>query len=228
MPLMLDYAASLKGQPNSTVCALATLAGLEIAAAKAQQPLPVDLLQGASQWLCSEDMRSLQQQDVQRQMVMVASNLIDLAGPAAADVAEPLFHCLMHLQGQHALDSYAMEQIAAVCPNLVYVALLWLKCRAWWDDGVRNNVHILQQFDPHLAILAAVLYAVSCLSRIIPWCRLSRSSQVHVAQPRQWSWPRTMPVTSCSACCSAAHSGRQAILTLPASLQSWIHALEKP
>lgn len=119
MPLILDYAAALKGQPNSTVCALATLAGLEIAAAKAQQPLPAELLQRAAQWLCSEDMRSLQYQDLQRQMVMVASNLIELAGPAAQDVAEPLFHCLMHLQGQHGLDSYTKDQIFAVCPGLI-------------------------------------------------------------------------------------------------------------
>lgn len=119
MPLILDYASSLKGQPNSTVCALATMAGLEIAAAKARQPLPADLLSRASQWLCSEDMRSLQHPDLQRQMVMVTGNLIDLAGSAAADVAEPLFHCLMHLQGQHGLDVYTMEQIAAVCPCLI-------------------------------------------------------------------------------------------------------------
>lgn len=140
MPLILDYAASLKGQPNSTVCALATMAGLEIAAANAQQPLPRDMLKRASEWLSSEDMRSLQHRDLQRQMVMVTSNLIDLAGPAVAGVAEPLFHCLMHLQGQHGLDSYTMQQIAAVCPDLGYVGLsgciFWTRC----NNGVGSNV----------------------------------------------------------------------------------------
>lgn len=121
MPLILDYAASLKGQPNSTVNALATLAALEIAAAKAQQPLPEDLLKRGSQWLCSEDMRNLQHTGLQRQMVMVASNLIDLAGPSAAQVAEPLFHCLMHLHGQQELDAYTVQEIAVVRPSTLQI-----------------------------------------------------------------------------------------------------------
>jgi hypothetical protein len=115
MPLILDYVKTLYGQPNATVCALAAMAGLEIAAAKAQQPLPEDLLKEASKWISSEEMRSLQQSDLHRQMVMVTSNLIDLAGPAVASVAEQLFHCLMHLQGQHGLDAYTREQIDEVC-----------------------------------------------------------------------------------------------------------------
>lgn len=129
MPLMLEHIATLKGQPNATVCALVTMSGLSLAAARASRPVRREHLELVAEWLASEDMRSLQHPELQRQLAMVVSNVIDLAGSSVTFVSKPLFHSLMHLQG-HALDEYTTKQILEVrfipCPRCVHVACLIL------------------------------------------------------------------------------------------------------
>jgi hypothetical protein len=111
---MLDHVATLKSSPSAMVCALVVLAGLERAAAKAQQRLPQELLQRTASWLCSADLRSMSHAEVHTQAVMVIANLIDLAHEQVAGVASPLFHALMHLEGQQGLDAYTDQQISQV------------------------------------------------------------------------------------------------------------------
>lgn len=115
---MLEYAHTVKKQPSATICVLVTMAGLALAAHKAQRPVRADHMASLSQWLASEETRSFQLAQVQRQLVMVVANVIDLAGPLVAEVAQQIFHVLLHLQGQD-LDDYTKEQIVEVrCTTL--------------------------------------------------------------------------------------------------------------
>ena len=128
MPLILEYVSTLKAQQNATVCALVAMSGLALAAGRASKPVRMEHLEQMAEWLASEEMRSMQHVELQRQLVMVVANVIDLAGPAVIEVAKPLFHSLVHLQG-YDFDSYTINQIQVVCRMLKSVfhscGLLW-------------------------------------------------------------------------------------------------------
>lgn len=124
MPLILEYVSTLKAQQNATVCALVAMSGLALAAGRASKPVRMEHLEQMAEWLASEEMRSMQHVELQRQLVMVVANVIDLAGPAVVKVAKPLFHSLVHLQG-HDFDSYTINQIQVVCRTLKSELHLW-------------------------------------------------------------------------------------------------------
>eukprot|EP00892_Ulva_mutabilis_P000660 jgi/Ulvmu1/10595/UM065_0049.1 len=108
MPLMLEYVSTLRGQPNATVCALVTLSSLARAAGRACRQPTQEHLKQMAEWLASEEVRSLPHAQLQRQLVVVVANIIELAGPAVEPVGERLFHILMHLRG-HGSDEYTQE-----------------------------------------------------------------------------------------------------------------------
>lgn len=122
MPLMLEYVSKLKGQPHATVCALVTLSTLVCAAERASRQADQILIRQVAEWLASEDMRSMQHLQLHKQLVMVVANIIDLAGAAAASIAQQLFQCLMHLRG-HTPDEEDADLIQRVC-LLCYVLTL--------------------------------------------------------------------------------------------------------
>ena len=113
LPMLLDHAGTQASVTSITSC-LVILAALSHAAFKANRSLPGPLLQHFAQWAASEQMRACSHSAAQRQLVMVVANMVDLSHECVHDVAEPLFHILLHLQGNAQLDEYTQQQIQKV------------------------------------------------------------------------------------------------------------------
>jgi hypothetical protein len=113
MPLLLDHISTLATAPAITGC-LVILAAVTHAAYTAETTLDSYLLQQFAAWVSSETVRSLDHAAMQRQLVMVVANVVDLGRGGVKDVSEQLLHVLLHLQGNRSLDDYTQQQVAEV------------------------------------------------------------------------------------------------------------------
>jgi hypothetical protein len=114
---MIDHIGTTTcAAPNHVTGALVILASITHSSCQAQKTLDAHLLETIAAWLSSEEIRSVNHAGMQRQLVMVVANLVDLVGGAATGVAQQLFHVLLHLQGSDQLDAYTQKQIYDVRP----------------------------------------------------------------------------------------------------------------
>lgn len=111
--MLLDLVGT-QASATSITGALVILSALSHAAFKAKRLLHGPLLRDFAQWATSKQLRAIDNVAAQRQLVMVVANMVDLAGSGVQDVAEQLFHILLHLHGSAQLDSYTSQQVLEV------------------------------------------------------------------------------------------------------------------
>lgn len=122
------------------------LTSITHAASNAHKKLDDKLLSKMATWLASEDVRSVVHATTQRQLVLVVANLVDLAGESCQAVAEPLFHVLLHLQGNKELDSYTQQQVQEVshllseCRSVLLYPILWLYLRVQQSTTLKHGI----------------------------------------------------------------------------------------
>jgi hypothetical protein len=133
MPLMIDFVDASTSAPRQLLGALVILSSCTHAAFEAGKDFEEGLLTRISQWLASREVRSIQDTASQRQLMMFVANLVDAAGPSAQNVACPLLHVLLHLQGSLQEDQYAVEQIKEV----------WVVARVCWHCDARHLLPLL-------------------------------------------------------------------------------------
>ena len=110
---MLDHIGTAAGGTAITGC-LVILSSISHAALTAGTALDPALLRKFADWVTSESIRSVDHLAMQRQLVMVVANMVDLGGAAVKEVAEQLLHVLLHLQGNVQLGDYTQQQVAEV------------------------------------------------------------------------------------------------------------------